>query len=604
MGKCRDCSSVVCCCRGPRGCDGSPGPEGPAGPPGRRGPTGPAGRDDSATNTGATGPAGPSGSTGPTGPCCTGPTGSTGPDGATGATGPSEVVHDETLVGSGTPGDPLGVNTGPTYGLGPTIVGILQPEFTVETITIYARTFGSDATGDGSLANPYETFVRAVRDVPAIVPPGVRYIIDITGISEVLPNNYTLPTWKAPETILFAPTQFFLFGSPVEIQAIPQLVAAIPPADAVITAADILLVTNDPVTGLITITLNVPRASWAANALKGKFVVGAVGGGENAVIWESDINFIRITTNVMPTTPIQVMEPSATLDGFADFFPSPHGLINAGNCDSIGFSGIRIANPATNGLAINGAGLGMVQLCELDSPVFSNTPNNANTSRVVRNWIKGFPWLSGNLTLLSNLFDATAFSEFSIPATVWLVRDVFDGCGPIESLAIFPGGPPVSSVVPIMFMSGCLVRNTPGVDGDGIRFHGVRGRLQNVDVYGCGRDGVRADQGAGWIELINVRTSGAPNGGVGVRVLDGIHAKADPATSALVIPLTGVGGDMQVGGRPPRTWVNFLAGVGGPVANEYDITAIAGLGGTFSDAASAPAYATGSGSRLSSTLIP
>lgn len=86
------------------------------------------------------------------------------------------------------------VETGPTYGLGPTIPGILQPEFVspTEEVTIYARSTGSDATGDGTTqATAYRTFQRALRDVPGLIPGGYVYTVDITGIgTEVLPPDY------------------------------------------------------------------------------------------------------------------------------------------------------------------------------------------------------------------------------------------------------------------------------------------------------------------------------------------------------------------------------------------------------------------------------
>ncbi len=89
--------------QGPTGFTGSTGPAstvtGPTGAIGQTGPTGPMGQ------TGATGPTGDVGATGPTGDV--GATGPTGDVGATGATGPSEVVHDDTLLGAGTLLSPL-----------------------------------------------------------------------------------------------------------------------------------------------------------------------------------------------------------------------------------------------------------------------------------------------------------------------------------------------------------------------------------------------------------------------------------------------------------------------------------------------------------------
>ena len=58
--------------------------------------------------------------------------------------------------------------------------------------TIYAHEFGSDVTGDGvSVATAYRTLARAIHDIPNHVPPGVRYVVDVTGLyDENLPTEF------------------------------------------------------------------------------------------------------------------------------------------------------------------------------------------------------------------------------------------------------------------------------------------------------------------------------------------------------------------------------------------------------------------------------
>lgn len=68
------------------------------------------------------------------------------------------------------------------------------PRFSTKTTTIYARPFGSDERGDGSLKKPFRTFQHAIRFVPALIPPSQRYVVDITGIgTETLPADYAIP---------------------------------------------------------------------------------------------------------------------------------------------------------------------------------------------------------------------------------------------------------------------------------------------------------------------------------------------------------------------------------------------------------------------------
>ena len=75
----------------------------------------------------------------------------------------------------------------------------LQPPFPDPPIvfTIYARTFGSDTTGSGTLANPYRTFKEAVRHINSssaisiYIAAGYRFIVDVTDLGvEKFPPGY------------------------------------------------------------------------------------------------------------------------------------------------------------------------------------------------------------------------------------------------------------------------------------------------------------------------------------------------------------------------------------------------------------------------------
>ena len=564
--------------RGHRGHDGKDGRDGHDGNDGATGPTGPAsngGRTGPEGPEGPEGPRGQDGATGPTGPCCTG------------ATGPSEVVHDETLVGSGTPGDPLGVNTGPTYGLGPTIVGILQPEFTEEVITIYARSEGSDVTGDGMTdTTAYETFVRAVRDVPAIIPPGVRYIVDITGIDETLPNDYVLPAWKAPHflefTQLYPAPELLLFNTAVAIQADLNTVVLSPPSDAVITAGDLPVIAPLDNTGILTVTIPVARASWANNALKGKFLITAGTHVEHAVIAESTSTTLLITVGppIVPTLPFVIKEPSAHLKGHANTSPghipaSYRGAISALNCDSLAFNGIKITSTSGGtGLYATGSGLTCTQLCELQSPlVMSDHPF---LSRVVRCWVYGVPELGTRIAFVQSLMDGASGGRLLSTATFALIaRSIIQDSSPIEPVVFLPGNPnPVPASIPFVTVIGSIIRRGTG---DGMIFHGGKGTLLNVNIYGCVGNGVKANLGNGVLELLNVATNGAPNGLFGVLVTDGQFVKVNAATSGSPTPLTGPGigplaQQIKVGILPNRTWLNFTTGADGlPIRNQFDL---------------------------------
>src|SRR5215510_7653874 len=108
------------------------------------------------------------------------------------------------------------------------------PEFGLKTFIIYVRLAGDDSTGNGSEQFPFRTLQNAARYVPAEIPAGHRYIIDVTGITETLPEDYTLPPWEGAETVSLLSGSQFVFGAAVAIQATPRLVLGIPAVEAVI----------------------------------------------------------------------------------------------------------------------------------------------------------------------------------------------------------------------------------------------------------------------------------------------------------------------------------------------------------------------------------
>ena len=613
--------------RGHRGHDGKDGHDGRDGDPGPAGPTGPTGQSGLTGSTGPAGLSGPTGLTGPTGPA--GVTGSTGPtailelqddgvpvpgsphstlnftgDGVTVTDGGggvaninisgTNVVHDETLVGSGTPADPLGVNTGPTYGLGPTIVGILQPEFTPEVFTIYARTFGNDATGDGSLANPYATMQRAVRDVPAIIPPGDRYVVDITGVTEVLPLDYELPCWKAPEIIGEQQTDPFAHSWAVVIEAQPQLMSTISAADATITSADLDVggfpasgvtpinpsgvpagYSFDPITGALTLHLLVARPSWGVNLLKGKFLTDLDPLIQPAVITANTPTSLTFANSVVPAGTLQVMEPSAWLQVQSTAGAAAHrGGLNAYNIDSIAFNGLKITTLSGNfGLSCTGLGYSSAQLCELQNPNFSSF--NLLLARVFACWIYGarVRFQGPNSVQRSLLQTIPAVNVFSFVQLHFRLV-VLDGCGIVNAArSINPGAG--MNLVPADFLhiDQCTFQNGTSI---ALQFNGGRARIFATDFAANNGDAIRMLGGPGFAEVLacgsSVANVGA--GSVGIRVTDGMYVRVDASTSTTQPTagrgLRGAAGDMKVGTLAIRPWGDFVGMA--PIKNQYDLS--------------------------------
>jgi hypothetical protein len=479
----------------------------------------------------------------------------------------------------------------------------VAPPFNPSLTTIYARTTGSDTTGNGSLLFPYATFQRAVRDVPAIIPPGSQYNVDITGITEILPANYTLPSWKSAETLDSGGTgRFFQFQAAVNIQADLRNVQALSTADATVAAADVVSTAGvaDPISGLLTYTLVAPRASWAANALKGKFFIqGGNTPVQNCVIASSTNTTIEICsrTALTFTNPANIMEPSAYLSGTFNITSGTgtgDGFLRAMNCDSVGFNGIDMRNVGginLQGLAMVGNGNGFCNLCVV--PSINMNLNSRSLGRILRCWVQGQPVLGGYMSSQFSLYDAVSGANTIMAGApgcaINMRNNIFDGCVTLEPLAVFPGTGIVPASIDLLDIDHCIIRNTPGVTGDGVRFYGGRGRFTNLNASGCGRDGVRAALGSGFLELQGCGSTvanGVAATGYGINVQDGLFVTADAATNTTQPTagrgLTGAAGDTKTGNLATQTWAAFVAAG----KNTYDITAVAGTG------------ATGTGSRL------
>lgn len=462
------------------------------------------------------------------------------------------------------------VNVGGTNDMGTGNDEIPTPPFEIEQITIYARTSGSDETGNGkTIATAYRTFQRAVRDVPPIGSPGAFYDVDITGISEALPIGYILPSWKMPQTFQVNFGQFgpiFPIKFAVNIVADPEPVPLIPASDAFLNLAGDFVVSTDPITGLVTLTLTGPaRPSWGGNALAGKQLIGTGGAGDSCEIYESDTTFIRIAHvdtvfDPAPTAPLQIVQPSATLTSVDDSFGF---VIQVLNCDSVGFAGIRISTGpfAFAGLFIDGNGNAGASLCELDSPAFVNVASDM--ARVAKCWVKGFPFFAatGSGMFFSGSFMdkiVTSFPFIGLSTPVAHFENmVYDGCDPIEPVFAIDTFQP--AVVENFSMTNTLVRNG---GGDGIIFHGGYGQLNDCDISGNAGNGITVDKGAGRLRLENVGSSVANLGDFGVDVTDGMQVSVDVATSTTqpgaARPLTGTTGapstDTSIGSVGGTSW--------------------------------------------------
>lgn len=486
---------------------------------------------------------------------------------------------------------------------GATFVGLVQatgqqsqPFVTPTQIqTFNARITGSDALGDGSLANPFRTFVYTVLFARLFTPPGVRVVLDITGITEVLPIDYTLPAFKGPvvnERSNAPPPPVFLFNAAISIQADTRLVSTLSVADATIAPADIVSQVAQVGSGFILLTIAVARASWGANALRGKIIQGANGLAHTTIV-DSTTTTLLLATNAALTGTLTLTEPSAHLISSTSEPNTAQGGFRIRNCDSIALNGIKVTTTTALafGLEISGYGSYSCQLCELESPWLQTTA--LETSRPNRCWIYGSRFrLAGAYSFQASVVDGTSgltmtllqFAALGPVVGNWRRLAILGKVGatmtPIMAASEFPGQGTMAGIAtaapPALFTGlNVLIRGIPGATGDGFRFHGGRAQLRDWDIQGCGRDAIRCESGSGFMNLENVRTTVA-NGvvtatGAGLYVTDGILCRVDTATAtaAAGTQLRGAVTELRVGVLPDRTWANFTGFA--PVGNEFDL---------------------------------
>jgi hypothetical protein len=497
------------------------------------------------------------------------------------------------LLGAGTAENPITSATQQTY----------NPQVN----TIYVRPTGNDGSGTGSLAEPFLTLVAAVLAVPPTIPAGQRWVIDVTGTNEVLPANFTLPAWKAPWTTdIVSVGADALFTAAVAIQATPQASPLSPSTDAIVNSGDVEGQVAAAVSGLITLTLNTPRASWGNNALRGQLAIaGAVGGGQNCVIYASTTTTISLCISAAITEfPLTISVPGATFTGSTTNQPdaggAAHGALRAINVDSLLVSGLTINNSVSltsPGLAFGGSGAYVAQLCNLQSPELAAA--STALTRAVRCWITGAPLLRSNggaVTVMSSLADTWTGVPVVGNGNVQFRTVVFSACATIQAATGDPAGPSgLEGNVPMTWLfQNCIITATPGASGDGFLFTGGKAELISVDVNSCGRDGIRCAAGAGWMHLAGVGSvlgvvlpSGTTtaNTEYGINVQDGLRVGANAATSANAHLLAGTTAAILVGALAAVSWATWVDDAN----NSFDITAVGATG------------ATGSGSQLYGT---
>jgi hypothetical protein len=472
--------------------------------------------------------------------------------------------------------------------------GSPTPAFALGTTTIYARPAsqgGSDTNGKGTLAKPYLTFQRAIRDVPNFPPPGARYIVDITGIGiEVLPDYYVLPNIQFPTIDYDNDTSipYFYSGAGLRIRALLKPVSLSPAIDATITAATI---SEDTDTNLITLKISAPRATWTPANLKNKQLVRTGANTHKAACVIVDVltnDTLVLTNNAIDFNGAtgalsvaggnaQIVEPSATLEGgvapIIDYNNDPANSAFAGivsTCNSIALQGLSITNRAGyTALAVMNCPNVPIEVCNV-AGFF--TQGQAGTYFTYAN---GCVMSYGLISVSSSFFCSAChfdsapagfdFFFYMVCATPQVfTNSIFSACSGYTSAS--QGGLPL--ICNTAFQNVLI----DGSTGNAVAVTTGQLAFDHVQINNAQGKGVLAVERS---NLIVNHLTGTGNLGAGLFVTDGSQAHVRDGGGSSII---GAGGEIVCGDLPNRTWANFY-GVA-PIGQQFDITAVGPAGAT------------------------
>jgi hypothetical protein len=331
---------------------------------------------------------------------------------------------------------------------------------------IFANATGNDATGDGTAFAPFRTFARAMQNVPDVIEPGNRVIVDITGLGlEVLPPNYALPAIDAPFGVELAyvlpnAVDYYPFTTvtALEIIAKPKL-ATLAQGSNTLGAGDILSVAPDPDTNLVVVATN--QDYGAADSLKGKLVQDPVGlrgiiwhntGGPNSILYltipQTQDEFIAPVFASNPTGfppgfpqgfPVPVAPPLQLVEQSASFQTQkePNSILRGGfliaGCGSLGVRGVNIqlapafTNPTAFDVEIWGSRTIFLEGGQIDGLLIAHSVGQIGLFHEI---VHDAVFLSeAPTTLFSSMCQNVPFGiPVTVPTALTAIGFVLDGC--------------------------------------------------------------------------------------------------------------------------------------------------------------------------------
>ena len=408
--------------------------------------------------------------------------------------------------------------------------------------TIYVRPTGSDATGDGTLANPYRTVAYASQQLTRYADQ-LYQIIDCTGIgTETLTSTLHIPPVVSSSHVIADPSPVYGgFGvvAAVTIRAVPATVVTIVPG---------FTVNPSTTTGLAEIV--VLGAGWTVNEHKGRKLYW--GGAVLSTIYANTADTLYVCTDanfISNADPVYIVEETAELR-LTGASSTAATLQIMGTQASVALLGLKVtrATPAS----YSNQSLEVAQIedflaygCTFEGVSFYGAI--ATNPLLSGCWLKApstfeaFNLFGSGFSAVDTFWDAITCdwnTQGSFP--VYVLTSVYDGCNAV--------GHATTSLPAINYQFiQTLIRN--GTE-EGVRYRcGLPCLLSSVRIENCVGDGINAAS-PGRLDLAGVTGSG--NGGYGLQATRGANVDVDAG-----VTVTGTSGDLKVGGLAVRTWADF-----------------------------------------------
>jgi len=434
----------------------------------------------------------------------------------------------------------IGTPTGWINGAGNASTNLTPDPFIV--LARFVRPTGNNANDGLTPATAWATLVYACTQVTAISAAGPVFI-DITGINEVLPDEFLIPQIDADRSndnlIPYGPA---LWGVTVSLNIHSDLntVLSIP-------AANILAINIDPVTtqeSIVTDLVLVPNAY--AGKLISQFGIpfGTIKYNDATTLYTTaSSNTLDFFTGMFFGFDADIQEPGATLT--ADPGSSFATVSCTGNNNWSAIEGVKIEAPQTNqqpAVYCQRLKSGFVCLacdvacfsglmCYFTNYVYLSNVHPSTGGCVDSDYDSVFQ-MTGNYVTGINLY-GDLMSSGREGALLW--TSYVDGCGPLFM------SPDISFQVNRLQngeMGFCEVKNSTSYGA--FAFGAGNFTFSNNLFDDCADDAIHMN---GPIKITVLNTpAGAGNLGAGIRLLDGAHLTATPD-----VALTGAVGDVEIG---------------------------------------------------------